>query len=346
MVRDPGRSALCTVSPRMGVDSQTGPATGPVRRVPAEVVVVLAMHVAVAIAVLVAYTKTPPGELINVRRTGLSVGVADAIAYLVFPLGPVTVAVLLIVWAGLGRREAVAGAVVAIALVAVMLLPGVIEAEEVEVALSPQRVIGAACVLALVVVIADQVRRGGVGGVRPVTRLDWARLVVVVGVLGCSLPWIAADLTLSLDRVPGLSSVFLTDTVIVGDPTLPGAHPAVHDGHHHGWDGALLLLSAVILSRTVRRVPRVAVREALTALLCVLAVYGGANAVQDFWNEQVVKRGTSDFRFPLFTPPWLGAPSLTLLGITVAVYAVVSPWARSRIAVRWRDADGRRVGCL
>ena len=108
--------------------------------------------------------------------------------------------------------------------------------------------------------------------------------------------------TLSLDHVPGLSHVFLTDTLRT-EPGRVGTNPAVHDGHHHGMDGALLALAAIALSRVVRSLAGWR-QTALTALVSLTFVDGVANALEDFWLEQIVKRGASGYVFPkMLTPP-------------------------------------------
>jgi hypothetical protein len=58
-------------------------------------------------------------------------------------------------------------------------------------------------------------------------------------------------------------------------------------------------------------------------LVSLLLVYGLANAVQDFWLEQVVKRGWTDHRIPSLLRP---GPSLAWAGLgvaTVLVYLLV-----------------------
>jgi hypothetical protein len=71
---------------------------------------------------------------------------------------------------------------------------------------------------------------------------------------------------------------------------------AVHLGHHHGMDGALLLLTAVLLSRI--RVEPGRLRIAVYGYLGAMLTYGAANFVQDAWGEQVVKRGWTDTGIP------------------------------------------------
>ena len=63
-------------------------------------------------------------------------------------------------------------------------------------------------------------------------------------------------------------------------------------------DGILLALSALVLSRVPRRMASRRQQIALTAYLSLMLVYGLANALQDFWGEQLVKRGTVSARIP------------------------------------------------
>ena len=67
-----------------------------------------------------------------------------------------------------------------------------------------------------------------------------------------ALPWIAADLGFALGGV------------------------GIHPGHHHGMDGVLLVLSALLLSRELGRVRVDWLRTTLTAYLSLMLVYGVA----------------------------------------------------------------------
>ena len=147
------------------------------------------------------------------------------------------------------------------------------------------------------------------------------RLVVAAVVLVLSLPWIAAELGFHL---PG--SVFMGDELLpIGNGQVEAA---VHLGEHHGWHGALLLLAGLALSR-VQADGRLGV--ALLAATAALAGYGTINAVQDFWNEQLVKRGTVDWTMPSALYP--GLKGVTLATI---VLAGVAAWliARERAILR------------
>src|SRR5207253_5806951 len=93
-----------------------------------------------------------------------------------------------------------------------------------------------------------------------------------------ALPWEAADLGLYL---PG--SIFMSAQHPGGSPLA-----AVHHGHHHGMDGTLLVLTVLLLSRTLRPGR---LHGLLAAYLALLLGYGLGNVVNDGWLEQVAKRG-------------------------------------------------------
>ena len=112
--------------------------------------------------------------------------------------------------------------------------------------------------------------------------------------------------------------MFLTDQLYAE----PGkaASAAVHLGHHHGFDGTLLVLYALALSR-----PRVDGRwmgRAYAALVCLALAYGGANLVNDLWHEQVVKRRWSSWDVPSPTVPRLHLIWALILAATAAFYVL------------------------
>ena len=146
---------------------------------------------------------------------------------------------------------------------------------------------------------------------------DRWRLVVAAVVALISLPWIAAELGF---HFPG--DVFMGEEPgLEGDGTTIAA---VHLGHHHGTDGALLVLSALLLSRVALGSRRL--RIVTFAYLGTMLSYGGVNFAQDAWNEQVVKRGWTD----------AGIPSALLPGVT-PIWAVVVALAVASTLVLLRE---------
>jgi hypothetical protein len=84
---------------------------------------------------------------------------------------------------------------------------------------------------------------------------------------------------------------------------LPVFPPAVHHGHHHGMDGLLLVLSALLLSRVVGSVAASTLRAVSMAYLALMFCYGIGNIANDFWIEQVVKRGWTTWEIPNVLEP-------------------------------------------
>jgi hypothetical protein len=131
-------------------------------------------------------------------------------------------------------------------------------------------------------------------------------LVVLV-----SLPWIAADVGVHFPQ-----GVFLT-TKLYAEPGKPPT-AAVHLGHHHGMMGALLILAALLLSR--ERLTRRAQRNVFSALVSLMLAYGAANMTNDFWHEQIVKRGWTSWEFPSALQPGLRPIWAILLAGAVLLY--------------------------
>jgi hypothetical protein len=155
---------------------------------------------------------------------------------------------------------------------------------------------------------------------------DRVRVAVAACAVVVSLPWIAAELGLFLDGVSLLGWLFQTGKRIASEPGLPKFPPAVHHGHHHGMDGLLLLLSAALLSRVVHSVRLRWLRSALAAYLALMACYGAANLANDFWIEQVWKRGWTSWRIPdVLRPSLTAAWGVIVLG-TLALYAAAVWW--------------------
>jgi hypothetical protein len=86
-------------------------------------------------------------------------------------------------------------------------------------------------------------------------------------------------------------------------------------------DGALLAFSSLLLSRTLVAIRRGRLRAALAAYLALMLTYGLGNIANDFWLEQVVKRGWTDWEIPGVTVPDLSVA----WGIIVLAAATV--WA-------------------
>jgi len=159
-------------------------------------------------------------------------------------------------------------------------------------------------------------------------RGDYVRIALAVALAALGLPWMAADLGFSCDGVPVLGSIYLTGELRTqpGDPVF---HHAVHHGHHHGMDGVLLVATALLLSRLVPAIRARFLRGLAGAYLALLACYGAGNIANDFWLEQVVKRGWTLWEVPdVTTPKASTAWAIIVIAAIVLWVAFVLPLVR------------------
>ena len=285
----------------------------------AEVIAVWTGFGLVALAILVTYARLPLEELYNVSGTGFEAGAGRVLVFAGYPTALVSIAVLAVVVDRLRARWVSVVAVVAAILCATVAWPGVVDQSDLDA--KPANGLAAVGTLIALVLTIVALSRGGVGYRRPF-RGGWdiARLVLAIVVVLAAIPWIAAGLGFYLDDVPGLGSVFLTGVLRPepGHPTLT----AVHLGHHHGFDGTLLALAAIALSRTVFMLRSGYLRTGYRFYVSLMLVYGLANALQDFWLEQLVKRGTTSLEIPTLTVPEASASWAAMLVATLIIHFV------------------------
>ncbi|MEO8290758.1 MAG: hypothetical protein ABI649_07155 [Gaiellaceae bacterium] len=286
-----------------------------------ETLVVWGLFALFALAVFATYTRLPARELYNVSGSGPEAGFSRALLFVGFPFAIVAVALAAIAAGRLATRSATALAALAVVLCATVGLPGVIDQADLDAKpVNALAGVGAAIVLALTV---WALLREGIGSTRPCGRGDVVRIVLGVLLVLAALPWIFAELGYYVSDAPLLGRIFLAGELkppTGGEPSLR----AVHLGHHHGMDGTLLGLSALVLSRVPGQIASRRLAAGLAAYLALMFSYGVANALQDFWTEQLVKRGTLSATIPnvlrpSLSPAWAGI----VLG-AVAIYFAVS----------------------
>jgi hypothetical protein len=255
------------------------------------------MWVALTAAVLATYSWVDPAETYHVSRDGLAGGLSRAVTFLNFPVALVAIALILVAMAVLPTAAWWAAAP---ALAMCATIPLFNEQSNLD-AHWGNAIPALGVLIALGLTVAAARRAGGARGPRrpwDAWRTGLAAIVVLV-----SLPWITAELGF---HFPG--DFFMGEELgREKDGTLIAA---VHLGHHHGTDGALLVLTALLLSRIA--VQPIRLRVATFAYLGLMLSYGGVNFVQDAWNEQLFKRGSTD----------LSIPSALLPGVT-AIWGVV-----------------------
>ena len=236
-----------------------------------------------AAVVLVTYSWVDPVETYHVSHDGLAGGLSRALTFVNFPIALVAIALTLVAVAALPAAAWWAAAP-AIGLCAT--IPWFVDQDDLDARwVNAIPALGVLVALGLTVAAA---RRAG-AALAPRRPWDRGRVVFTAVVALVSLPWIAAELGF---HFPG--DMFMGEEL--GAENDGSTIAAVHLGHHHGTDGALLVLTALLLSRVA--IERRGFRIATFAYLGTMLAYGGVNFVQDAWNEQVVKRGWTDAGIP------------------------------------------------
>jgi hypothetical protein len=278
-----------------------------------EVLVVWALIALLLAAVFVTYWRLPAEDLYHTSVEGLAGGAGRALVQTNFPsVSLVAIALVVIAVSALSTKAWWIG-LPAIALCAVTAWPGQVKQSDLDARV--QNVIpalGVALAFALTLLAA---RRAGASFARRLPG-DPARMVVGAIVVVLSIPWVAAELGFYLGN-----SVFLTSRLVTeGDETIA----AVHLGHHHGLDGALLVLFALLLSRV--RLPDARLETALLAYVSLMSAYGLMNFAEDGWHEQIVKRGWldwEDWKIPSALLPRFHWIWLVTLGLAVLAYVLL-----------------------
>ena len=286
--------------PRDGQFSQESPGPGL-----AEVFAAWALCGAIALAILVTYSRVPHEKLYHVSEDGLSGGLSRVLVLVNWPGALIAIAVLGIV-VERARRPIVA--LVALVLCLVIFIPGIVEESDLDANwMNALPAIGVGLVFALSVSAA---RSGGIGGWGS-RRGDRLRIAAFI-ILGLvSLPWFFAELGF---YIPG--SVFLSSEVHQGQA-------AVHLGEHHGFVGLQIITAMLLLSRELPRLRAGWRRTALAAWMSGLIAYGLGNIANDAWGEQVVKRSWTDLGLPSVVRPSANWLWLVVLAVGAAIFVLV-----------------------
>jgi hypothetical protein len=302
------------------------------RRFPLEIAAVWALFAFVATEIFVTYARLPAGDLYHVSRSGLRGGAGRSLVFLNFPLALVAIAVAGLVFPLLRTGREHAAAVVGAALAAAIFWPGIVKQSDLDARwVNAGPALGVAAILVLGLGAAVRLGLATTG----TQAWDRWRLVVAAAALLLAPPWLAADLGLSFDGVPVLGTLYQS-AELRAQPHVSGLHPAVHHGHHHGMDGVLLVLSALLLSRVLSALPSRRARLIAGAYLALMLCYGTGNLANDFWLEQVVKRGWTDRAIPDVTTPSANGGWLAI----VAAAAVV--WILGAVLSRRPGTDAPR----
>jgi hypothetical protein len=268
----------------------------------AEVFAVWALCGAIALLILVTYSRIPPEKLYHVSGNGLSGGLSRALVFVNWPGALIAIAVLGIVVERVRRPILAATALI---LCLLIFIPGVVEEPDLDAKwINVLPALGVGLVLALSVSAARAEGIGGWGSARG-DRLRFAGCVVL-GLV--SLPWFFAELGF---YIPG--PLFLASEVYEGAA-------AVHLGEHHGLVGLQIIAAMLLLSRELPRLQAGWRRTALAAWMSGLIAYGLGNIANDAWGEQVVKRGGTDSVLPSVVRPSVNWMWLVVLAAGAAIF--------------------------
>jgi hypothetical protein len=286
--------------------------TVPGRRVVAGVWLLVALDL---VLTSITYARLPARGLYHVTGTGFTGGLSRALVETNYPAALMAIAVLLAVAPRPRLLAWLAGL-----LCLVVVVPGVVDLNDLD-ARSVNAVPAAGVLLAFVLSLRADAPRARCAGAARIA-------LAVVLTVGCS-EWIAAELGFYLDGVPVLGSIFQTGKILDSPPP---PHPVVHHGVHHGWQGLLLILTALLLTR-------LPLRRAVTPFFALLIAYGAGDVANDGSTEQIVERGWASSPFPDVLRPALNWGWAVVLVAALAIWAL---WLRS--AGNRRGAGAARRG--
>jgi hypothetical protein len=270
------------------------------------------------VAVFETYWRFPPSQLWKVSGTGPEGGASRAFVFLSFSPAVAAIAVLAVVVDRLDERRATLLGAVALVLCATVAIPGVQNPNDLDAKWSNlPAVLGVLIAAGLTAWAAVHGRREAV---RTTKSGDAARLVTGAVALFFAAPYIAAELGFFLDGVPVLGWIFQTSRLRPESPGSSSIHAAVHHGHHHGLDGFLLAVTALLLSRLLGGFRRGRLRTVTAAYLSLMLVYGLTNMANDLWSEQVVKRNWTTWQIPDVLSPKPSTAWAAMIACAVVVY--------------------------
>lgn len=270
------------------------------------------------LVVVITYARIAPEDLYHVSNDGLRGGLSRGLVHLNFPVAFVAIAITWLSLAVIRSRNqqhtspwllgaAVAGTLFSL----VAVIPGVVDQGDLDAKpINAIPVLGVAIALVLSVMA---MRNPVPSADEPWLWTDRIGLALIAVGTFVALPLIVADLGFFIDDIPLFNRIFIAREIPAGE-----IHPAVHPGHHHGLDGLLFIVTAVVLARPWRTLPAGPIRTGLSAYLAFMMGYGIANLANDAWYEQLFKRGTTDYEIPSFTRPEITAEwGIVVIGMIV-----------------------------
>lgn len=284
-----------------------------------ELGLVWALYALVTVEIFVTYSRLPWSQLYHVTGSGVEGGASRALLFLNFPVALAAIAVLLVLLDRLNTDTERGLVLFAIVLCLAVFWPKIVDQGKLDA--RPVNAVAAIGVAVAFGLTLWTVRRGLVARLERLSS-DRVRIAIIPVLVALALPWMAADLGFSFEGVPVLGTLYQTGELRT-QPNVPGFHPAVHHGHHHGMDGVLLVVTVLLLSRLLPSVRARALRGVLGAYLTLMLCYGIGNIANDFWLEQVVKRGWTLWEVPDVTEPKASVAWAVIVLAAAALWALL-----------------------
>jgi hypothetical protein len=281
-----------------------------------ELGLVLLVYVPALLITIVTYWRLPGGSTYHFDETGPGGAISRTIVELNYP---VAIGAIALAWfiatrlAGTLRWVAV-GAAVACATVAV---PGIVS--QADLAARDRNLpaaLGALVALGLTATVIAGVPE--LRWARHRTRGDTIRIVLAIVMLVLAIPWIVALFGFYVSDVPGLGTVFRGAQPTPGQPSLA----SVHRGLHEGLAGVQLAITALLLSRCLGLLPAGIGRTLYSLYVSLMLTYGVMVALQDGWNEQLIKRGVVSWDVPSVLTPELSVGWAIVIAAAVLIHVV------------------------
>ncbi|MHA1301723.1 MAG: hypothetical protein ACTSO9_20070, partial [Candidatus Helarchaeota archaeon] len=150
---------------------------------------------------------------------------------------------------------------------------------------------GLIVLISSILILIDN-RESGLGIDRPWQNTDYTRIILLGITIFFGLPWLFAIHGIFISNIPGLNLIFLGAQPGVGGTNIfDFIYPSVHLGSHHGLGGLLYIVFATLYSILVFRMKNPNIKNFSIFALGVLAAYGVIGYLEDFFHEQVIKRG-------------------------------------------------------
>ncbi|HET7172487.1 MAG TPA: hypothetical protein VFI18_12685 [Gaiellales bacterium] len=278
----------------------------------------------VAALVWITYARLPAIDFYNVTGTGFWSGASRVLVLLGWPMSIAAVALTAVAADRLlasappprMRRVTIAAAVAATVLCATIAGPGVID--EADLDAKPVNALAAVGVVIALLLTLAAARRSGVGRFARDRPGDSAAIVFIAVLLVAGIPWLLANVGVYAGDIPGLDTIFMSKQILP-EPGHPTLH-AVHLGNHEGLDGILLAAIALGLRRVLPELRPTRLRGVLGGYLALMLAYGTLVALNDGWNEQIVKRGWTDVGTPKVLNPAPNPSTALLVAITAVLY--------------------------